>query len=59
MAEVPAPQRLHPLTMSYIYKVFEHLELLWMDIWVHPYADIPLVVRGGFLVWPSLSDVVG
>jgi hypothetical protein len=21
--------------MSYIYKVFEHLEQLWMDIWQH------------------------
>ena len=21
--------------MSYIYKVFEHLELLWMGIWQH------------------------
>ena len=22
-------------TMSYISKVFEHLEMLWMGIWVH------------------------
>ena len=31
-----------------------------MGIWVHPHAhaDIPLEVRGGFLVWLSLSDVV-
>jgi hypothetical protein len=32
--------------------------MLWMGIWVHPYVDIPLEVRGGFLVWLSLSDVV-
>jgi hypothetical protein len=31
-----------------------------MGIWVHPYADdITLAVRGEFLVWLSLSDVVG
>ena len=24
--------------MSYIYKVFEHLEQLWMGIWQHTYT---------------------
>ena len=27
------PFKLHPTSMSYIYKVFEHLEELWMGIW--------------------------
>ena len=29
------PFKLHPTSMSYIYKVFEHLKLLWMGIWQH------------------------
>jgi len=44
-----------------VYKVFWHLEMLWMGIWVHPYA-VPLHVQvGGDLrengVWPRLYDV--
>ena len=28
--------KLHPTSMTYIYKVFEHLHLLWMGIiWLH------------------------
>jgi len=27
------PFKLHPTSMSYIYKVFEHLKQLWMGIW--------------------------
>jgi hypothetical protein len=27
------PFKLHPISMSYIYKVFEHLKQLWMLIW--------------------------
>ena len=26
----------------WIYKVFEHLEMLWMGIWVHPYTVMPV-----------------
>ena len=29
------PFKLHPTSMSYIYKVFEHLKQLWMGIWQH------------------------
>jgi hypothetical protein len=29
------PFKLHPTSMSYIYKVFEHLIQLWMGIWQH------------------------
>jgi hypothetical protein len=31
--ETVEPFKLHPISMSYIYKVFEHLEQLWMGIW--------------------------
>jgi hypothetical protein len=30
-----ATLKLHPTSMSYIYKVFEHLKQLWMGIWQH------------------------
>ena len=29
------PFKLHPTSMSYMYKVFEHLNQLWMGIWQH------------------------
>ena len=35
MVEAVEPFKLHPTSMSYIYKVFEHLEQLWMGIWQH------------------------
>jgi hypothetical protein len=28
----------YPYWMLDVYEVFEHLEMLWMGIWVHPYA---------------------
>ena len=33
--EAVEPFKLHPTSMSYIYKVFEHLKQLWMGIWQH------------------------
>ena len=32
------PFILHPISMSYIYEVFEHLEQLWMGIWQHTHT---------------------
>jgi hypothetical protein len=29
------PFKLHPISMSYIFYVFEHLKQLWMGIWQH------------------------
>ncbi len=29
------PFKLHPMSMSYIYEVFEHIFRLWMGIWLH------------------------
>ncbi len=51
-----------PVDCLYIYKVFWHLDMLWMDMWVHPYTDMPLKMGedlweiGG--IWLSPSDVV-
>jgi hypothetical protein len=47
----------------WIYKVFEHLEMLWMGIWVHPYTVMPVQAgvdfrKIGALLSPSPSDVV-
>ena len=38
IVEAVKPFKLHPTSMSYIYKVFEHLEQLWMGIWQHTHT---------------------
>ena len=38
MVEAVEPFKLHPTSMRYIYKVFEHFHLLWMDIWLHTHT---------------------
>jgi len=48
MVEAPNPHGLHPTTISYVYKVFWHLDMLWMGIWVHPYTVTPVLVGGEF-----------
>jgi hypothetical protein len=35
MVEAVEPFKLHPTSMSYLYKVFEHLQLLCIDICMH------------------------
>ena len=35
MVEVVEPFKMHPTSMSYLYEVFEHLQLLGMGIWMH------------------------
>ena len=32
--------------LSYVYTVFQHLDMLWMGIWVHPYTVTPVQVGG-------------
>ncbi len=34
------PFQLHPMSMSYIYEVFEHLLRLWMGLWLHTHTFI-------------------
>ena len=38
MVEAVEPFKLYPTSMSYIYKVFEHLKQLWMGIWQHTHT---------------------
>jgi hypothetical protein len=35
IVEAVEPFTLHPISMSYLYEVFEHLRLMWMGIWMH------------------------
>jgi len=35
IVEAIEPFKLHPTSMAYIYKVFEHLQQLWMGRWQH------------------------
>ena len=42
--EAVEPFKLHPTSMTYIYKVFEHLKQLWMGIWQHTHTVITTVV---------------
>jgi len=61
MAEAPNLLEVHPTSMSYIYKVFQHLDMPWMGIWVHPYTVTLVQVRVDFRkigVGRSLSNVV-
>jgi hypothetical protein len=47
MLEAPKPLGVHPTSISYVYKVFYHLDMLWMGIWVHPYTVMPVQVGSG------------
>jgi hypothetical protein len=48
MLEAPNLLGMHPTSMSYVYIVFQHLDMLWMGIWVRQYTVTPVQVRGGF-----------
>jgi hypothetical protein len=38
LIESVEPCKLHPMSMSYTYEVFEHLLRLWMGIWLHTHT---------------------
>jgi hypothetical protein len=38
MVEALEPFKLHITSMSYLYEVFEHLQLLWVGIWMHTHT---------------------
>ena len=38
MVEAVEPFKLHPTSMSYLYEVFEHLQLLCIDIWMYTHS---------------------
>ena len=43
MVEAPNPLGVHPTSMSYVYKVFQHLDMPWMGKWVYPYTVTPML----------------
>ena len=49
MVEATNPHRLFPTSMSYIYTVFQHLDMPWMGIWVYPYTVTPMQAGSGVL----------
>ena len=57
MVEAGKPRWLHLTFTLYIYKVFEHLKMLWIGSWMRPYTDTP--AEGGPRNWEigvSLSE---
>ena len=47
MVEATNLHRLHPTSKPYVYTVFQHLDMMWMGIWVYPYTVTPVQDRGG------------
>jgi hypothetical protein len=45
------PFKLHPMSMSYIYEVFEHLLRLWMGIWLHTHTITTTNVSPDYESW--------
>ncbi len=42
MVEAQTPHRVHFTSIWYAWKVFQHLDMLLMGIWVHPYSVMPV-----------------
>ena len=60
IVEAVEPFTLHPTSMSYLYEVFEHLQLLGMGIWMHIHSVTTTDVSPDLgEVAESLGDVVG
>ena len=51
MGEAKNPFRLDKTSILYIYKVFKHLLMQWMAIWVHPYFIKPMEVCQAGWTW--------
>ena len=52
MVEATTGFRLDPTSILDVYKVFWHLDMLFIGVWGHPYSDAPLcksVVNFGVL----------
>jgi len=58
MVEAVEPFKLPPTSTSYIYKVFEHLEQLWMGIWQHTHTITTTEVSPGLGKFTEILDDV-
>jgi hypothetical protein len=56
MVETVEPFKLHPTSMSYLYEVFEHLQLLVMGIWMHIHSVIITDISPGL---GELAESIG
>ena len=56
MVEAVEPFKLHPTSMSYLYEVFEHLQLLVMGIWMHIHSVIITDISPGL---GELAESIG
>ena len=58
IVEAVEPFKLHPTSMSYLFKVFEHLQLLGMGIWMYIHSVNTTDVSPGLRkLAESLGDV--
>jgi hypothetical protein len=61
MVEADSHLKLHPTSILDIYKVFEHIDMLSIGIWLQPYTIIPTLLGSDFGVlghlW-SQNDVI-
>ncbi len=58
MVEAVEPFKLYPTSMSYIYKVFEHLKQLWMGIWQPTHTITTTEVSPDFGQFTEILDDV-
>jgi hypothetical protein len=55
MVEADSHLKLLPISILNIYKVFEHIDMLSIGIWLQPYTVIPTLLGSDF--WGSGSLV--
>jgi hypothetical protein len=53
MVEAVEPFKLYPTSMAYLYKLFEHLQLLGMGIWMHIHSVTTTYVPQVWESWPK------
>ena len=56
MVEATTCFRLDPTSILDVYKVFLHLDMVWMGVWVHSYTARPVQVGGGFWGFGGRSE---
>ncbi len=56
MVEAPKPREVHHTSISYVYKVFQHLDMLWIDVNTPPLL-LQLQLRTYLTLAPSLHFI--
>jgi hypothetical protein len=55
LVEAVEPFKLHPMSMAYIYEVFEYLLSLWMGIWLHTHT---VTTTDASSDWGKLAEII-